>query len=53
MTFFMLTHQNDGYSIAFGASEAIGAYGLFPVDYAQLLSARWSEITGVIDRANY
>jgi hypothetical protein len=61
MTFFMLTKQNDGYSIlfqrhfvnAFGASEAIGAYGLFPVDYAQLLSAQWSEITGVIDQANY
>jgi hypothetical protein len=43
MTFFMLTQQNDGYSIlfqrhfvnAFGAIEAIGAYGLFPVDYAQ------------------
>jgi hypothetical protein len=83
MTFFMLIQQNDGYSIAFGASEAIGAYGLFPVDYsnpilfmradssgilsrqeaysyeshriayAQLLSARWPEIMGVIDQANY
>jgi hypothetical protein len=41
----VLIEVNDGYSI--------GAYGLLPVDYAQLLSARWAEITGTIDQANY
>ena len=33
----LLTEVNDGYSI--------GCYGLEPIDYAKLLSARWTEPT--------
>jgi hypothetical protein len=34
---FALVEFNDGYSL--------GSYGLFYIDYAKLLSARWAEIT--------
>ena len=37
----LLVEVNDGYSL--------GAYGLFFVDYAKLLSARWAELTGTTD----
>ncbi len=37
----LLLEVNDGYSL--------GCYGLFPLDYAKLLSARWSELTGTED----
>lgn len=37
----VLVEVNDGYSI--------GAYGLFFVDYAKLLSARWAQLTGTTD----
>jgi ATP-grasp domain, R2K clade family 3 len=37
----LLIEVNDGYSI--------GAYGLFPADYARLLSSRWAQITGSRD----
>ena len=37
----LLIEVNDGY--------ALGCYGLFSIDYAKLLSARWSELTGTTD----
>ena len=37
----LLIEVNDGY--------ALGSYGLFYIDYAKLLSARWAELTGTKD----
>jgi hypothetical protein len=41
----LLVEANDGY--------ALGSYGLFSVDYAKLLSARWAEMTGTTDYCNF
>lgn len=41
----LLIEVNDGY--------AIGAYGLFYIDYGKLLSARWAEMTGTKDYCNF
>lgn len=41
----LLLEVNDGY--------ALGSYGLFPLDYAKLLSARWAELTGSKDECNF
>ena len=37
----LLIEVNDGYSL--------GCYGLFYIDYAKLLAARWAELTGTED----
>lgn len=41
----VLIEVNDGYSL--------GAYGLFYIDYAKLLSARWAELTGTEDECRF
>jgi ATP-grasp domain, R2K clade family 3 len=41
----LLVEVNDGYSV--------GGYGLFPIDYAQFLSARWAEITNTKDYGRF
>lgn len=41
----ILLEVNDGYSL--------GCYGLFPVEYAKLLSARWAELTHTEDPYNF
>ncbi|MEK3917290.1 ATP-grasp domain-containing protein [Paenibacillus sp. FSL H7-0331] len=41
----LLIEVNDGYSL--------GHYGLFSLDYAKLLSARWSELTSTIDECDF
>ncbi len=41
----LLIEVNDGYSI--------GAYGLFPADYARLLASRWAQVTGSRDYSIY
>ncbi len=41
----LLVEVNDGYSI--------GAYGLFPPDYARLLATRWAQITNSRDYSVY
>lgn len=41
----LLIEVNDGY--------ALGSYGLFYLDYAKLLSARWSELTQTEDPCNF
>ncbi|RSK39482.1 ATP-grasp domain-containing protein [Hymenobacter perfusus] len=41
----LLVEVNDGYSL--------GAYGLTPVSYAKLLSARWAQMTGSPDYCNF
>ena len=41
----ILIEVNDGY--------ALGSYGLFYLDYAKLLSARWAELTGTQDECNF
>ena len=41
----LLIEVNDGYSL--------GCYGLFYIDYAKLLSARWSELTGTEDECAF
>ncbi len=41
----LLIEVNDGYSI--------GAYGLFPPDYARLLASRWAQMTGARDYSIY
>ncbi|EKQ54536.1 MULTISPECIES: ATP-grasp domain-containing protein [unclassified Clostridium] len=41
----LLIEVNDGYSL--------GCYGLFDIDYAKLLSARWAELTNTIDECNF
>ena len=41
----LLIEVNDGYSI--------GNYGLFYVDYAKLLAARWAELTDQTDLCNF
>ena len=41
----LLIEVNDGYSL--------GYYGLFHLDYAKLLSARWAELTGTTDECNF
>ncbi len=41
----VLIEVNDGYSL--------GYYGLFNLDYAKLLSARWAELTNTIDECNF
>ena len=35
---------NDGF--------ALGSYGLDPIQYAKLLSARWAELTGIHDECD-
>ncbi len=42
---FLIVEVNEGYSI--------GNYGLFYIDYAKLISARWSEITEQKDLCNF
>jgi succinate-acetate transporter protein len=37
----LLIEVNDGY--------ALGSYGLFYIDYAKILAARWAELTGTKD----
>ena len=41
----LLIEVNDGY--------ALGCYGLFYIDYAKLLSARWAELTGTADECAF
>lgn len=41
----LLVEANDGYSL--------GNYGLFYIDYAKLLSARWAQLTGSDDLCNF
>ncbi|RRJ66970.1 DUF4343 domain-containing protein [Paenibacillus oralis] len=41
----LLIEVNDGY--------ALGHYGLFSIDYAKLLSARWAELTNTDDECNF
>ena len=41
----LLIEVNDGYSL--------GCYGLFYIDYAKLLSARWSELTDTKDECAF
>lgn len=41
----LVVEANDGF--------ALGAYGLVPHDYARLLSARWTELTGTDDACNF
>jgi hypothetical protein len=41
----ILVEVNEGYSL--------GAYGLFSVDYAKLLSARWYQLMNLEDPCNY
>ena len=41
----LLIEVNDGY--------ALGHYGLLSLDYAKLLSARWSEMTGTTDECAF
>lgn len=40
----LLVEVNDGFSL--------GCYGLEPVSYARLLSARWAELTGIADECD-
>lgn len=40
----LLVEVNDGF--------ALGSYGLDPIQYAKLLSARWSELTGICDECD-
>lgn len=42
---FLIIEVNEGYSI--------GNYGLFYVDYAKLISARWAEMTNQTDLCNF
>lgn len=41
----LLVEVNDGYSV--------GCYGLASVEYAKVLSARWSELTGTDDETDF
>lgn len=41
----LLIEVNDGY--------ALGCYGLFYLDYAKLLSARWAELTKTVDECAF
>ena len=41
----LLIEVNDGY--------ALGCYGLFYIDYAKMLSARWAELTGTEDECAF
>ncbi|MGL5804285.1 MAG: ATP-grasp domain-containing protein, partial [Xenococcaceae cyanobacterium] len=41
----LLVEVNNGYSL--------GSYGLFYLDYAKFLSAKWSEMTGAEDYCNF
>lgn len=41
----LLIEVNDGYSL--------GSYGLFPINYAKLLSARWAELTESMDYCDF
>lgn len=60
------TEAPNGYALDFGLTDtgatvvvetnegyAIGAYGLAPVLYAKLLSARWAQLTGSEDYCNF
>lgn len=42
---YYLVEVNDGYSL--------GSYGMEPMRYAKLLSARWAELTGTEDQLNF
>jgi hypothetical protein len=47
--------DDKGRTLLIEANEglALGSYGLFSRDYAQLISARWTEITGTKDECNF
>ena len=55
-----------GYAIDFGVTRdgktvlievnntcSLGSYGLYCIDYAKLISARWSELIGTVDECNF
>lgn len=59
-------HAPAGYAIDFGVTDsgdtllievndgfALGDYGLFYIDYAKLLSARWCGLVGIKDECNF
>jgi len=41
----LVVEVNDGY--------ALGAYGLMPLAYAKFLSARWAQLSGTPDYADF
>ena len=41
----VVVEVNDGY--------ALGAYGLMPLAYAKLLSARWAQMSGTTDYCDF
>ena len=60
------TSQPAGYAMDFGVTDkgetvlievndgfAVASYGLFHIDYAKFLSARWAELTGTEDELNF
>ena len=50
---FGLTDDGRTLLIEFNDGYALGCYGLFYIDYAKLLSARWAELTGTEDECAF
>lgn len=50
---FGLTHTGETLIVEVNDGFSIGAYGLFSIDYAKLLSARWAQITDSRDYCNF
>jgi ATP-grasp domain, R2K clade family 3 len=50
---FGLTHDGRTLLVEVNDGDAIGAYDLFYIDYAKLLSARSAEMTGTEDCCNF
>ena len=50
---FGVTDKNETVLIEVNDGFSIGSYGLFHVDYAKLLSARWAELTDTEDELNF
>lgn len=50
---FGVTKDGRTLLIEVNATVCIGSYGLEPIDYAKLLSARWAELTGTEDECAF
>ena len=50
---FGLTNQKELALVEFNDGYSLGSYGLFYIDYAKLLAARWAELSNQRDLCNF
>lgn len=50
---FGVTKQGETVLIEVNEGYSLGCYGLYPVEYAKLISARWAQLTNTEDQFNF